>query len=60
MKRLEFKHNRNPRAKVSQNTNFRVFIQISRGIIDIFAILRYFWYLNCSRDIAVVGQYLQI
>ena len=43
MKILEFKHhNRIPRAKINQNTNVRVFIQISRGIIDIFPILGYF------------------
>ena len=43
LKLLEFKHhNRIPRAKISQNTNFHVFIQISRGIIGIFPILGYF------------------
>ena len=42
LKLLEFKHhNRIPRTKISQNTNFRVFIRISRGIIDIFPILGY-------------------
>ena len=43
LKFLEFKHhNRIPRAKISQNTNFPVFIQISREIIDISPILGYF------------------
>ena len=43
LKILEFKHHsRIRRAKISQNTNFHVFNQISRGIIDIFPILGYF------------------
>ena len=43
MKFWKFKdHNRIPCAKISHNINFRVFIQISRGIIDIFPILGYF------------------
>ena len=44
LKLLGFKHhNRIPRTKISQNTNFHVFNQISRGIVDIFPILGYFW-----------------
>ena len=43
LKLLEFKHdNPTPRAKISQITNVRIFIQISRRIIDIFPILGYF------------------
>ena len=44
LKILEFKHHsRIPRAKISQNTNFRVFIQMSREIIDILPILGYYF-----------------
>ena len=43
LKLLEFKHhNRIPRTKISQSTNFHVFIQKFREIIDIFSILGYF------------------
>ena len=36
-------HNRIPRAKISVNSNCRVFIQFSRIIINISPILGYFW-----------------
>ena len=36
-------HNRIHPAKINLNANFHLFIQISRGIIDILLILGYFW-----------------